>query len=139
MAEAKLKTQPTARSVAVFLGKIRDKELRKDCVTLLRMMKSATRSKPTMWGTSIVGFGSYHYKSRSGREGDWFLTGFSPRKQNLTMYIMTGFKEYGNLMKKLGRHKTGSSCLYVRSLDDVDGKVLETIIRRSVKKMKRRT
>lgn len=101
-------------------------------------MRSATRSKPTMWGSSIVGFGSYHYKGASGREGDWFLTGFSPRKQNLTMYIMTGFKEHANLMKKLGKHKTGSSCLYVKSLDDVNNKVLETIIRRSVKKMKTR-
>ncbi len=138
MANAELKTKRNARSVQSFLGRIRDPQKRRECKTIVKMMRSATRSKPTMWGSSIVGFGSYHYRGASGREGDWFLTGFSPRKQNLTLYIMTGFREYGDLMRKLGRHKTGSSCLYVKSLEDIDKKILETIIKRSVKKMKQR-
>ncbi len=81
----------------------------------MKIMKSVTRAQPKMWGPSIVGFGDYHYKSESGREGDWFLTGFSPRKQNLTLYILSGFREYGDLMKKLGKYKTGGSCLYLNS------------------------
>lgn len=138
MAKALLKTRVNARSVSAFLAKMRDRSVRDDCKTVLRMMRTASGAKPKMWGSSIVGFGSYHYKGASGREGDWFLTGFSPRKQTLTIYIMTGFKEHANLMKKLGKYKTGSSCLYVKSLDDVNNHVLETIIRKSVKKMKMR-
>ncbi|MEX1140656.1 MAG: DUF1801 domain-containing protein [Bacteroidota bacterium] len=136
MAKVDLKTKPNARSVQSFLARIKDPERKRDCAAIVKMMKSATGSKPTMWGPTIVGFGSYHYKYDSGREGDWFETGFSPRVQNLTLYIMPGFKEYGDLMKKLGKHKTGSSCLYVKSLDDVDMRVLETLIRKSVKKMR---
>jgi hypothetical protein len=86
-----------------------------------------------MWGSSIIGFGSYHYKYESGREGDWFLTGFSPRKQNLTLYIMAGFAQYDELMKKLGKYKTGKSCLYVKSLADIDLATLKTLIQQSVK------
>jgi hypothetical protein len=138
VANTELKTKRNARSVQSFLGRIKNPKRRKECKTILKIMRSATRSKPAMWGSSIVGFGSYHYKGASGREGDWFLTGFSPRKQNLTLYIMSGFREYAGLMKKLGKHTTGSSCLYLKSLDGVDKKVLETIIRRSVKKMKAR-
>jgi hypothetical protein len=89
-----------------------------------------------MWGTSIVGFGSYHYKGASGREGDWMLTGFSPRKQNLTLYIMPGFEDYDSLMKNLGKHTTGKSCLYIKKLEDVDTKVLKELVTKSVKKMK---
>jgi len=135
MAKAKLKTKPTGRSVQSFLAGIKDRKRRDDCVAVMKIMKSITRAQPRMWGPSIVGFGTYHYKSESGREGDWFLTGFSPRKQNLTLYIMSGFKEHGGLMKKLGKHKTGSSCLYLNSLNGVDMRVLERIVSKSVKKM----
>ena len=92
-----------------------------------------------MWGASIVGFGSYHYKGASGREGDWFLTGFSPRKQNLTLYLMGGLSEQADLLKKLGRHKTSVGCLYIKKLEDVDIKVLKEIITKSVKAMKKIT
>jgi hypothetical protein len=100
-------------------------------------MKKITMEEPKMWGPSIVGFGNYHYKYESGREGDWFLTGFSPRKASLTLYIMAGFKEYDELLEKLGKHKTGSSCLYVNKLEDVDLKVLTQLIKQSVQKMKK--
>jgi hypothetical protein len=98
-------------------------------------MKTITKSEPQMWGTSIVGFGSYHFKYKSGREGDWFITGFSPRKQSLTLYIMSGFGRYDELLNKLGKYKTGKSCLYIKRLEDVDIKVLGKIIRESVKRM----
>ena len=99
-------------------------------------MKKITKEQPKMWGTSIVGFGSYHYKYASGREGDFFLTGFSPRKQSLTLYIMSGFKRYEELMKKLGKYEIGSCCLYINKLEDVDIKVLKALITESVKYMK---
>ena len=130
---ADVKTKPTSRSVKQFLDRIADARLRKDCLTLVRIMKRATRAEPKMWGPSIVGFGSYHYKYASGREGDWFLVGFSPRKQNLTLYIMAGFEKYDALMRKLGKYKTGKSCLYVKSLADVDRGVLTELVERSVK------
>jgi hypothetical protein len=103
------------------------------------MMKKATGEKPSMWGTSIVGFGNYHYKYKSGREGDWFYVGFSPRKQNLTVYSMAGFDRYEGLMKKLGRYKTGMSCLYVNSLGDIHLPTLRTLITQSVRHMRKRT
>ena len=131
---AELKTKKTSASVSAFLNGIKDEQARKDCKKIAKMMKDATGKSSKMWGSSLVGFGSYHYKYASGREGDWFLTGFSPRKQNLTLYIMDGFKSYGTLMKKLGKHKTGKSCLYVKSLDDVDTDVLRELIERSVNK-----
>jgi len=98
-------------------------------------MKEVTGKEPEMWGDSIIGFGSYHYKYASGREGDWFVTGFSPRKQNLTLYIMGGFDNYDVLLGKLGKHKTGKSCLYINKLDDVDMDVLKTLVRASVEHM----
>lgn len=103
-----------------------------DCAKLVEIMGRATGAEPRMWGPSIVGFGSYHYKYDSGREGDWFLTGFSPRKQALTLYIMAGFERYDDLMRRLGRHSTGKSCLYVRRLDDVDLDVLTELVQASV-------
>ena len=133
---AELKTKPNKLSVEKFLNSIKDEQKRKDSFQVLEMMKKITKEEPIMWGTSIVGFGKYHYKYASGREGDWFLTGFSPRKQNLTLYIMSGFKRYNELMKKLGKHKTGSSCLYINKLDDIDLKVLKVLISESVKYMK---
>jgi hypothetical protein len=133
---ADLKTAPTRASVRKFLDAIEQDQRRRDCDALLRMMKRITRANPVMWGPSIVGFGTYHYQSASGRGGDWFLTGFSPRKQALTVYVMAGFKRYGALMKRLGRHATGSSCLYLKRLDDVDLDVLEALIRESVRHVK---
>jgi hypothetical protein len=100
-------------------------------------MKDLTKEQPKMWGDSMVGFGSYHYKYESGREGDYFLTGFSPRKQNLTLYIITGFEDQREQLAKLGKHKTSKSCLYIKTLDDIDIKVLKKIISDSLKKMKK--
>jgi uncharacterized protein YdhG (YjbR/CyaY superfamily) len=100
-------------------------------------MQQVTKAEPKMWGSSIVGFGSYHYKGASGREGDWMLVGFSPRKQNLTLYIMAGFDRYDELMKKLGKFSTGKSCLYIKKLADVDKKVLKELVSESVQFMKK--
>ena len=116
---AELKTKENEASVQKFINAVPDERKRQDCMTLLDFMEKATGKKPKMWGASMIGFGSYHYKYASGREGDWFLTGFSPRKQNLTLYIMSGFSTYPNLMEKLGKYKTGKSCLYVKTLDDI--------------------
>ena len=128
-----MKTTPNNRSVDAFLKTIADEKRREDCRTVAKVMKQVTKAKPKMWGDSIVGFGSYHYCYDSGREGDWFLTGFSPRKQALTLYIMSGFKRYETLMRKLGKHKTGKSCLYIKTLADIDLKVLKELIEESVK------
>ena len=125
----------TNASVTAFLKSIADDDRRKDCQTLVRIMKRAVGAEPKMWGSSIVGFGHYHYKYASGRENDWFLAGFSPRKQDLTLYIMAGFDRYDALMTKLGKHKTGKSCLYLKRLADVDVAVLEELISASVKHM----
>ncbi len=130
---AEIKTKRRTASVNAFLESIKDQTRRKDCHTIVKLMKQATNAEPAMWGPSIVGFGTYHYKYESGREGDWFLTGFSPRQQALTLYIMSGFKRYDTLMKKLGTHKTGKSCLYIKRLADVDLAVLEELIQQSVK------
>ena len=132
---AKLKTQKTNASVTAFLKGIADDARRKDCQTLVRIMKAAVGTPPKMWGSSIVGFGHYHYKYASGRENDWFLAGFSPRKQDLTLYIMAGFDRYDALMARLGKHKTGKSCLYIKRLADVDVAVLQELISASVKHM----
>lgn len=132
-----LKTARTTASVQRFLKTVTDERRRTECQTILRIMKRITRQDPAMWGTSIVGFGSYHYRYASGREGDWPLTGFSPRKQALTIYVMAGFTRYPELMRRLGKHSTGSSCLYVKRLDDIDLGVLEELIRESVAHMKR--
>ena len=133
---AKLKTQKTRASVSAFLKGIADDARRKDCQTLVRIMKAAVGTAPKMWGASIVGFGEYRYKYASGRENDWFLVGFSPRKQDLTLYIMGGFDRHGALMSKLGKHKTRGSCLYIKRLSDIDTAVLEKLVSASVKHMK---
>ena len=133
---AELKTKPSKANVEKFLNSIKDEKKKADSFKILELMEKVTKDEPVMWGPSIVGFGKYHYKYESGREGDWFLTGFSPRKQNLTLYIMSGFKKYGELMKKLGKYKTGSSCLYINKLEDIDSKVLKSLISESVKYMK---
>jgi Domain of unknown function (DU1801) len=130
---AELKTQITKASVDKFLQGIRDEKKGEDCYQVLKIMKKATKSEPKMWGTSIVGFGDYHYKYASGRENDWFMTGFSPRLQSLTLYAMGGFDS--ELLKKLGKHKTGKGCLYINKLEDVDKKVLKELIAKSVKNL----
>ena len=132
---AELKTKLNNRSVERFLNSVSDKQKREDCFTLLRLMQQATRAEPRMWGSSIVGFGSYHYVYASGREGDWFVAGFSPRKQNLTLYLMGGFEQHGALLQKLGKHKTGKACLYINRLDDVHLPTLKKLIQSSVKHM----
>jgi Domain of unknown function (DU1801) len=132
---AELKTRVNRASADKFLKGIKDEQKRQDCFKILEIMRKATKAGPKMWGTSIVGFGSYHYKYESGREGDWFLTGFSPRKQNLTLYIMPGFDEYDDLMKILGKHSVGKSCLYIKKLEDVDTEVLKELVTKSVRKM----
>jgi hypothetical protein len=130
---AELKTRTTHASVAKFLEGIRDEKKRADCYAILKIMKRATRAEPKMWGTSIIGLGDYHYIYESGREGDWFLTGFSPRVQNLTLYMMGGFDT--GLLKKLGKYKMGKGCLYINKLEDVDTKVLSELITKSVRKL----
>lgn len=130
---AELKTKLNDASVEKFLNSISEEGKRKDSFKVLEMMKKITKSEPKMWGTSIVGFGSYHYKYASGREADWFLVGFSPRKQSLTLYIMSGFRKYGELMDKLGKFKTGKSCLYIKNLKDIDIEILQELISESVK------
>jgi len=135
---AENKTQKTKASVAEFIAGIADDGRRKDCRTVLKLMKEATGAPPRMWGPSIVGFGDWHYKSGSGREGDWFLAGFSPRKEALTLYLMTGVAPYEALMKKLGKHKTGKGCLYIKQLSDVDPTVLKQLITDSVKVARKR-
>lgn len=132
---AELKTKPTDASVRAFIDGVADDRRRQDCLTLVDILREATGAEPTMWGQSIVGLGHYHYKYASGREGDWFLVGFSPRKQDLALYIMAGLSRYPSLMAKLGRHKTGKSCLYVRRLADVDLDVLRELVRESVADM----
>ncbi len=131
------KTRATRASAAGFLASIPDGR-RRECQTLATMMAELTGAPPVMWGTSIVGFGQYHYVYASGREGDWPRTGFSPRKQALTVYCMAGFDGADALLRKLGPHKTGASCLYIRKLDDVDLDVLRAIVARSLDEMARR-
>jgi hypothetical protein len=137
MKMAELKTKQNDVSVEAFLDGIADEKKRQDCYTLLEIMQDVTGAEPGMWGDSIVGFGTYHYKYESGREGDWFLTGFSPRKQNLTLYIMAGFDQYDELVAKLGQHKTGKACLYIKKLEDIDLPTLRELIQQSVEHMRK--
>ena len=129
---AELKTKPTDQSVEAFLSGLSDEKKRQDSFTLLDLMKKVTGAEPKMWGSSIIGFGDYHYTYASGREGDWFLTGFSPRKQNLTLYITAGFDQYEALLKQLGKYTTGKSCLYIKKLEDIDLPTLKRLIEQSV-------
>ena len=132
---AELKTKPNDGNVDVFLNSVENERKRQDSFKILELMKEVTGEEPKMWGTSIVGFGSYHYKYASGREGDWFVTGFSPRKQSLTLYIISGFTEYESLLGDLGKHKTGKSCLYINKLDDVNLEVMRELVQKSVDQM----
>ena len=132
------KTKPTQQKVSEFIAGIEDTRKRAECRELMKLMRETTGKRATMWGASIVGFGKYHYKYASGREGDFFLTGFSPRKQALTIYIINGFEPHAKLMEKLGKFKTGKSCLYVKTLDDIDRPVLEKLVQASVAYMRKK-
>ncbi len=135
---AELKTKQTTASVAEFIAAIADEDRRADCEAILSLMAAVTGEEPAMWGTSIVGFGSYRYKYASGREGVWPLTGFSPRKRNLTLYIMTGFDRYPELIANLGTYTTGKSCLYIKRLADVDIDTLRELVEASVRRMEKK-
>ena|SRR5215831_18891299 len=130
------KTTPNDQNVEQFINAISDERKRKDSFTLLELMKQVTEMEPRMWGSSIIGFGSYHYKYESGREGDTILAGFSPRKQYLTLYNMGDFERRDDLLKKLGKYTTSGSCLYIKRLDDVDLPILKNLIDESYKHMK---
>ena len=134
---AELKTKERKASVEKFLNSVKDDQKREDSFKILKMMKQITKAEPKVWGTSIIGFGNYHYKYTSGREGDWFLTGFSPRKQSLTLYIMAEINKHKDLLSKLGKHERGKGCLYINNLDDVDIKVLKELIIKSVNNVKK--
>ena len=133
---AENKTQKTKASVSAFLNGIEDKQRRADCKAIHKMMKESTGKTPRMWGESIVGYGDVHYKYASGREGDWFICGFSPRKTSLTMYLSYSLEKHKASLKKLGKHKTGVGCLYVKKLEEVDTTVLRKIIDDTVERQK---
>jgi hypothetical protein len=134
---SELKTKVNKASVVKFLKGVENEQRQSDALKMLELMLKITKREAKMWGSSMVGFGSYHYKYASGREGDWLLTGFSPRKKDLTVYIMNGFSSYSDLMSKLGKYKTGKSCLYIKKLEDIDLKVLSQLIRKSVSDMRK--
>ena len=134
---AELKTKKTEASVEDFLNKIKDEETRQDCFEITKIMKQVTRSDPKMWGSSIIGFGSRHLKYASGRELDWMLIGFSPRKANITLYLPGGVEKHTALLKKLGKYTTGKGCLYIKKLKDVDAKVLKELVSESVQSVKK--
>jgi hypothetical protein len=136
---AEPKTKPTGASVDDFIAGVDDEPRRADCRTLIELMSRVTGAEPVMWGPSIVGFGSYHYRYASGREGDWMVAGFSPRRRELTIYVMAGFEGAEALLARLGKHRTSSgSCLYIKRLSDVDLEVLEEIVRGSVETIRER-
>jgi len=130
------KTTQNDNPVENFINAVDDEQKRRDSWDMIALMKKITGSEPKMWGSSLIGFGNYHYKYASGREGDFFITGFSPRKTAFTVYIMPGFSAYADLMEQLGPCKTGKSCLYLKNLNVVDGSVLEQLIRQSVDEMR---
>lgn len=132
---SELKTNPSGASVEDLLGAIDDTSRRADARMLLDIMRSVTGEEPVVWGEKMIGFGSYHYRYASGHEGDWFLTGFAPRKNDLSLYIMAGFDRFPDLMSRLGKFKTGKSCLYIKHLQDVDADVLRSLIEASVDHM----
>jgi len=135
---AELKTKRSSAGVTEFLSEVEDKQKLADCRAIAKMMRTATGKRAKMWGASIVGFGSYDYVYKTGNSGTSLITGFSPRAQNISIYIMPGFSGFKSLLSKLGKYKTGKSCLYIKRLDDVDEKVLQKLINESVKEMRRR-
>ncbi len=136
--KADLKTKPTGQSVTAFINSVENETRRRDAKTVLAMMKKITGEKPKMWGPTIIGFGEYHYKYESGREGDMLNVGFSPRKANLVLYVLGSLGDDESLLQKLGKYKTGRACLYVNKLEDVDVKVLEKMIKKSYDATKRK-
>ena len=128
---AALKTKQTETSVAAFLNTVADEKKRKDCFEIVELMKRATGLTPKLWGTAIIGFGSYHYKYESGHEGDMCIIGFAPRKQNIALYIPGGIHKYADLLEKLGKHKTGKGCLYITSLEKINVEILASIFNKS--------
>ena len=133
---AELKTRPNDGDVVAFLNGVADERKRQDCFAVLELMRRATGEEPMMWGDSIVGFGTYHYVYATGNSGDWPLTGFAPRAQNITLYIMAGFDQYDELLARLGRYKTGKSCLYIKRLADVDLAALAELVAASAAHMR---
>lgn len=133
---SELKTRPTDQKVSEFIDAVEPDQKRQDCWTIVEMMRGITGAEPIMWGPSIVGFGTYTYVNTTNKPADWPITGFSPRKANLTLYVMPGFSEYDDLMARLGKHSTGKSCLYIKKLTDIDLGVLEEIVRQSVEHMR---
>ena len=135
-----VKTKPRKISVTKFVNDIKDPQRKKESKEMLKIMKEVTDEKPVIWGKNIVGYGTYHYKYKSGREGDWMRTGFSPGKANFTVYIMPGYniKEHKELLKKIGPHKLGVSCLYIKNLDDIHKPTLKKLIKNGLKEMKKR-
>jgi uncharacterized protein DUF1801 len=136
--QADNKTQPTGDDVEAFIASVTNPGRREDAYALLRLMQEVTGEAPRMWGPSIIGFGEYHYVYESGRQGDSFLTGFAPRKANMVVYVMPGFKPYEELLDKLGKYKTGSSCLYLGRLQNIDMKVLRRLVEESVQDMRKK-
>lgn len=134
---AELRTRQTGADVTAFLNSVADEQQRQDAFALLKLMRQVTRLEPKLWGSSIVGFGRYHYKYASGHEGDTCLVGFSPRKQNLTLYLTPGPDHYRDFLETLGKHKTGKGCLYLKRLDDVHLPTLKAIVRESVRAARR--
>lgn len=131
---AEIKTKPTTASVEDFINSISEEQKRKDSFVLLEIIKEAIGEEPVLWGSSIIGFGDKRYKSSAtGREVDWFRIGFSPRKANLTLYLITGIKQHGVALEKLGKHKVNGGCLYIKKMEDIDLNVLKGIISTSLK------
>jgi len=132
------KTKPTDESVEDFLDAVDHPQKKADSFELLKIMKEVTQEEPIMWGTSIIGFGSYHYRYASGREGDWPIAGFSPRKRSLTVYLSPGLDDISDLLGKLGKHRVGKGCLYINKLSDVDTDVLKKIVKKSIEVLEKR-
>jgi Domain of unknown function (DU1801) len=135
---AENKTKPTSANVVAFLNKIQNRQLRDDCLTILKIMQTVSKLEPVMWGSAIIGFGTYHYVYESGREGDTILIGFSPRKQNISIYLMGGLKNVENELSKLGKYKTGKGCLYIKSLSDVNPEILKKVFAKAFKEGRRK-
>ncbi|MCB0116046.1 MAG: DUF1801 domain-containing protein [Caldilineaceae bacterium] len=133
---AENKTQQNDQNVEVFLNSVEDERKRQDCFQILAMMQEVTGCEPKMWGDAIIGFDSYTYQYASGRSGEWMIVGFSPRKQNITLYIMAGFDEYDAVLERLGKYKTGKACLYIKRLDDVNVEALRELVSASVTHMR---
>jgi hypothetical protein len=135
---AENKTKPTVASVTAFLNKVQDTQIRNDCFAILKIMQTVSKKEPVMWGSSIIGFGTFHYVYESGREGDTILIGFSPRKQNISIYLMGGLNKVEDELSKLGKYKTGGGCLYIKSLSDVNVTVLKKVFAKAFKEAQRK-